>query len=48
MDLEGVQTKPEVVRVIPEQGRRIALAVVVAITGGGLPGYAVAMPGKYR
>lgn len=33
VDLEGVQTKAEVVRVIPEQGRRIALAVAVAITG---------------
>lgn len=33
VDLEGVQTKPEVVRVMPEQGRWIALAVAVAITG---------------
>ncbi len=33
VDLEGVLTKAEVVRVIPEQGRRIALAVAVAITG---------------
>lgn len=33
VDLEGVQTKPEVVRVIPEQGRWIAMAVAVAITG---------------
>lgn len=33
VDLEGAQTKPEVVRVMPAQGRWIALAVAVAITG---------------
>lgn len=33
LDLGGAQTKPEVVRVIPEQGRLIALAVAMAITG---------------
>ena len=31
--LGGAQTKPEVVRVMPEQGRLIALAVAMAITG---------------
>lgn len=33
VDTEGMRTKPEVVRLMPEQGRRIALAVAVAVTG---------------